>query len=67
ELSTAVLGELRARGAGDIPVVVGGVVPARDHAELARIGIQRVFTPSDYKLTEVVGALIDLCEHPQRR
>jgi (2R)-ethylmalonyl-CoA mutase len=67
ELSAAVIGELRARGAGDIPVVVGGVVPARDHAELARIGIRRVFTPSDYKLTEVVGALVELCEQPQRR
>jgi (2R)-ethylmalonyl-CoA mutase len=62
ELTAAVIGELRARGAGDIPVVVGGVVPARDHAELARIGIRRVFTPSDYKLTDVIGALIDLCE-----
>jgi (2R)-ethylmalonyl-CoA mutase len=61
ELTAAVVSELRARGAGDIPVVVGGVVPARDHAELARIGIRRVFTPSDYKLTDIVGALIDLC------
>jgi (2R)-ethylmalonyl-CoA mutase len=57
-----VIGELRARGAGDVPVVIGGVVPARDCAELERIGIRRVFTPSDYKLTEIVGALIDLCE-----
>jgi ethylmalonyl-CoA mutase len=61
ELTAAVLAELRARGAGDVPVVVGGVVPPHDHAELARIGVRRVFTPSDYKLTEIVGALVDLC------
>jgi (2R)-ethylmalonyl-CoA mutase len=61
ELVAAVIAELRARGAGEIPVVVGGVVPARDHAELARIGVHRIFTPSDYQLTEIVGALIDLC------
>jgi (2R)-ethylmalonyl-CoA mutase len=61
ELTAAVVAELRARGAGDIPVVVGGVVPAHDHAELARIGVRRVFTPSDYKLTEIVGALVELC------
>jgi ethylmalonyl-CoA mutase len=61
ELAAAVIAELRARGAGDLPVVVGGVVPASDHAELARIGVVRVFTPSDYKLIDVVGALIDLC------
>jgi (2R)-ethylmalonyl-CoA mutase len=61
ELAGAVVAELRAHGAGDVPVVIGGVVPVRDHAELARIGIRRVFTPSDYKLTEIVGALVDLC------
>ena len=62
ELTAAVIGELRSRGAGDIPVVIGGVVPARDHAELERIGVRRVFTPSDYKLTEIVGALVELCK-----
>ena len=60
-LTAAVIAELAARGAGDVPVVVGGVVPARDHAELLRLGVRRVFTPSDYQLTAIVGALIDLC------
>jgi (2R)-ethylmalonyl-CoA mutase len=62
ELAKAVLGELAARGAGDVPVVVGGTVPKADHAELQRAGIKRVFTPSDYKLVEIVNALVDLCE-----
>ena len=61
ELTAAVLSELAARGAKDLPVVVGGTVPASDHAELRRIGVRRVFTPSDYKLVEIVGALVDLC------
>jgi (2R)-ethylmalonyl-CoA mutase len=61
ELTSAVLAELRSAGAADIPVVIGGVVPARDHAALLQLGVKRVFTPSDYKLTEIVGALIDLC------
>jgi ethylmalonyl-CoA mutase len=61
ELTAAVMAELRERGAGEVPVVVGGVVPARDHAELLRIGVRRIFTPSDYRLTEIVGALIELC------
>jgi (2R)-ethylmalonyl-CoA mutase len=61
ELTAAVMAELRARDAGDIPVVVGGVIPARDHAELARLGVRCIFTPSDYQLTEIVGVLIDLC------
>jgi len=36
-------------------------IPAVRH-DLERIGIRRVFTPSDYKLTEIVGALVGLCE-----
>ncbi len=61
ELTGAVLAELAARGATDMPVVVGGTVPKSDHAELARLGVRRVFTPSDYKLVDIVGALVDLC------
>ena len=61
ELTRAVLDELRTRGAGDMPVVVGGIVPAQDHARLRELGVKRVFTPTDYKLTEVVSALVDLC------
>jgi len=61
ELTAAVLRELAARGAAELPVVVGGIVPARDHDALARLGVRRVFTPRDYKLVEVVGALVDLC------
>ncbi|MEO8705549.1 MAG: methylmalonyl-CoA mutase family protein [Kofleriaceae bacterium] len=61
ELTAAVLAELRARGAGDVPVVIGGVVPAHDHAALHALGVRRVFTPADYKLVDIVGALVDLC------
>jgi len=61
ELTAALLEELRARGAGDLPVVVGGVIPAHDHEELRRLGVRRVFTPSDFKLVEIVAALVDLC------
>jgi (2R)-ethylmalonyl-CoA mutase len=61
ELAKAVLAELAARGAGDIPVVVGGTVPKADHAELQRAGIKRVFTPSDFRLVDIVSGLVDLC------
>ncbi len=60
ELTRAVIDELRARGGADIPVVVGGTVPARDHDALRALGVRRVFTPSDYKLSEIVGGLVDL-------
>jgi methylmalonyl-CoA mutase len=39
------LDELRAAGAGDVVVVVGGVVPPQDHAELHAAGAAAVFGP----------------------
>ena len=60
ELAAAVVAELRARGGGDIAVVVGGTIPANDHAVMRDHGVRRIFTPSDYKLVDIVGALVDL-------
>jgi (2R)-ethylmalonyl-CoA mutase len=60
ELSKAVIDELRARGGADIPVIVGGTVPAHDHDALRALGVARVFTPKDFKLVEIVGAIVDL-------
>jgi methylmalonyl-CoA mutase cobalamin-binding domain/chain len=36
---------LRERGAGDVPVLVGGTIPADDVAELKTRGVAGVFTP----------------------
>jgi (2R)-ethylmalonyl-CoA mutase len=61
ELARAVVDELRARGAGGVPVAVGGTIPAADHAELQRLGVRRVFTPSDFRLVDIIRELLDLC------
>ncbi|MEO8841530.1 MAG: protein meaA [Kofleriaceae bacterium] len=60
ELAGAVLQELRARGGTEIAVVLGGTVPARDHEALKALGIRRVFTPSDFRLVDVIGELLAL-------
>jgi len=36
---------LRERGAGDVVVVAGGVIPAADIPKLKEAGIEEVFTP----------------------
>src|SRR5699024_5053462 len=51
----AVLAGLRESGAGDVPVVVGGIIPAPDAATLREAGVARVFTPKDFEITEVLG------------
>lgn len=44
-LFPSVLAELRALGGGDIPVIVGGVIPDADIPGLLAAGIVAVFTP----------------------
>ena len=44
-LFPAVIEALRARGAGDVTVFGGGIVPKDDLAKLAAAGVARVFTP----------------------
>jgi (2R)-ethylmalonyl-CoA mutase len=61
ELAKAVLEELRARGGSDVAVVLGGTVPEADHASLRDLGVRRIYTPSDYRLSDVVASILDLC------
>ena len=49
------------RDAGvDAPVVVGGIIPEGDQAALIAAGVARVYTPKDFRLTQIVGELADL-------
>ena len=45
ELVPEVLDGLRAAGAGDVPVVVGGIIPDADARTLRELGVAAVFTP----------------------
>jgi ethylmalonyl-CoA mutase len=59
ELIPAVLEELRAAGA-DVPVVVGGIIPPEDERELRELGVARVYTPKDFRITRIMGDIVDL-------
>jgi methylmalonyl-CoA mutase, C-terminal domain len=54
-LSRRVLDGLRAEGADDIRVVVGGIIPPRDIEALRALGVSRVF-PMGTPLPEIVKA-----------
>ena len=55
-----VLAELRKVGAGDIPVIMGGVIPQQDVAPLLEKGIAAVFTPGS-PLEEILAAFDRAC------
>ncbi len=55
-----VLDGLVAAGAGDLPVVVGGIIPESDADALRRLGVAAVFTPKDFGLTQIMGGIVDV-------
>ncbi|HYH32403.1 MAG TPA: protein meaA [Pseudonocardia sp.] len=60
EVVPAVVDGLRAAGADDVPVVVGGIIPAGDAAALRERGVAAVFTPKDYQLTAMMDEIVRL-------
>ncbi len=59
ELVPAVLDGMREQGMGDVPVIVGGIIPSGDAARLRELGVAAVFTPKDFGLTEIMGGIVD--------
>ena len=59
ELVPQVLDGLKAAGAGDLPVIVGGIIPERDAASLRQMGVAAIFTPKDFGLTQIMGGIVD--------
>jgi ethylmalonyl-CoA mutase len=59
ELIPDVLAELREAGA-DLPVVVGGIIPAADAAALLEAGVARVYTPKDFEVSRIMGDIVSL-------
>jgi (2R)-ethylmalonyl-CoA mutase len=60
ELIPSVLAELRDAGAGDVPVVVGGIIPTQDERTLLADGVARVYTPKDFEITRIMGDIVEL-------
>jgi (2R)-ethylmalonyl-CoA mutase len=60
ELIPAVLEALSAAGAGDVPVVVGGIIPENDATALRAAGVAAVYTPKDWDLNRMIAEIIAL-------
>jgi ethylmalonyl-CoA mutase len=59
ELVPEVLRGLRSEGLGDVPVVVGGIIPSGDATRLRQMGVAAVFTPKDFGLTEITWQILN--------
>jgi ethylmalonyl-CoA mutase len=57
---------LKARGADDVALVMGGIIPEADRTALTKLGVKAVFTPKDSNLGEIVGRIIEIAGRKQR-
>ncbi len=60
ELVPDVLERMRAAGIGDVPVIVGGIIPGSDARALVEQGVAAVYTPKDFGLTEIMDGIVDV-------
>jgi (2R)-ethylmalonyl-CoA mutase len=60
ELIPSVLRELSEAGVGEIPVVVGGIIPDADAKALRAAGVAAVYTPKDWDLNRMIGDIVAL-------
>ena len=61
QLVPDVIRNLRALGV-DAPVIVGGIIPESDRAELLSAGVAAVYTPKDFDLTRIMTEISDLAD-----
>jgi (2R)-ethylmalonyl-CoA mutase len=58
DLVQEVLRLMRAEGLERVPLVVGGIIPPEDALAFGQMGVARVYTPKDFKITEIMGDVV---------
>lgn len=61
-LIAEVLDRMRAAGLGDVPLVVGGIIPEDDAARLRTLGVAAVYTPKDFELNRIMMDIVGLAD-----
>ncbi|MEP4980094.1 protein meaA [Ascidiaceihabitans sp.] len=54
--------KMRDAGLGDIPVIVGGIIPDDDAQRLRTMGVARVYTPKDFELNTIMMDIVTLAD-----
>jgi (2R)-ethylmalonyl-CoA mutase len=62
QLAKDVQKELAERGLGNLPIVVGGIIPERDAELLKQAGIRAVYTPKHFEITRILEDLLGFVE-----
>ena len=58
-----VMKRMREAGLSDIPVVVGGIIPADDEEKLRAAGVAAIYTPKDFQITDIMAEVVRLVDY----
>jgi (2R)-ethylmalonyl-CoA mutase len=61
-----VMERMRGAGLGDVPVIVGGIIPPEDASTLKAAGVASVYTPKDFQLNDIMSGIIRLIDPGSR-
>ncbi|MEL7104425.1 MAG: methylmalonyl-CoA mutase family protein [Pseudomonadota bacterium] len=56
------MGQLEARGLGATPVIVGGIIPDADAANLKQLGVAAIYTPKDFELNAIMQDIVHIAD-----
>jgi (2R)-ethylmalonyl-CoA mutase len=60
ELVQDIRAELDKIGAGNVPLVIGGIIPEEDAQQLREGGVKAVFTPKDHDLNAIMADMVEI-------
>jgi (2R)-ethylmalonyl-CoA mutase len=61
-LVAEVIDRMGAAGLGQVPVVVGGIIPDEDASRLRAMGVAAVYTPKDFELNRIMTDIVRLVD-----
>jgi ethylmalonyl-CoA mutase len=66
-LVTDTLERMKRAGLGDIPVVVGGIIPPQDADALKKAGVAAIYTPKNYDLTAIMADIVEIVDRTAQK
>jgi ethylmalonyl-CoA mutase len=61
-LVSEIIERMRKDGLEDVPVIVGGIIPAEDAAALRGLGVAAIYTPKDFELNAIMRDIVRLAD-----
>ncbi len=62
QLVAEIMKELKKNNINNIPVIVGGIIPAEDEKILLQNGVKAVYTPKNYQMSDIMSDIVSIVE-----